>query len=172
MVVQNNFLDPQAAKRITAPTQDTKPMIVSVADGFKVDSMQECTQLLWSAQGESFVTDFRILPLGGIDVVLRVQWLKHFNLVTFDFDHLQLSFIKDNKEVVLKGESNSTTPTIQLMSSGEFQQALNTATHGYFGYLFGMSSNNPDNEDQPTSKQGAATSDGETRDSSQLDSLL
>lgn len=161
-----------SGKRIKAPTQDTKPMTISIANGFKVESMQECNQLLWSAQGESFITDFRILPLGRIDAVMGVQWLKHFNPVTFDFDHLQLSFIKDDKEVVLRGESDSTTPTIQLMSSGEFQQALNTTTHGYFGYLFRMSSNNPDNEDQPTSKQGAVTSDGKNRDSSQLDSLL
>lgn len=34
----NNFLDPQAAKRIKATLRETNAIIVTVADGFKVTS--------------------------------------------------------------------------------------------------------------------------------------
>lgn len=70
--------------------------------------------------------------------MLGVQWLRNYNLITFDFDQLQLSFNKEDKTVVLQGESDMIAPIIQLMSSGEFKQTLNTTTHGYFGYLFGL----------------------------------
>lgn len=110
----NNFLDPHAAKRIKASLTETEPITVSVADGFKVTSTQQCKGCRWTVQGEEFTTDFRILPLGGIDVVLGVQWLRAYNPVTFDFDNLQLTFVKDGKSVVLQGESDHVPPTVQL----------------------------------------------------------
>lgn len=84
----NNFLDPQAARRIKAVVKETNAITLTVVDGFKVSSHQLCPELPWSIQGEEFQTDFRILPLGGIDAVLGVQWLKFFNPVTFDFHNL------------------------------------------------------------------------------------
>lgn len=72
----NNFLDPQAAKMVKASLINTTPVSVSVADGFIVTSYQQCKGLNWTIQGEEFFTYFRILPLGGIDAVLGVQWLK------------------------------------------------------------------------------------------------
>lgn len=84
----NNFLDPQAAKMVKASLIQTPPIVVSIVDGFKVTSSQQYKGLKWSIQGEEFSTDFRILPSEGIDVVLGVQWLKLFSLITFDFNEL------------------------------------------------------------------------------------
>lgn len=36
----SNFLDPQAAKKLKVRLEDTKPLVVSIADGFKVQSTQ------------------------------------------------------------------------------------------------------------------------------------
>lgn len=52
--------------------EDTKPMVVSVADGFKVQSTQRCRKYKWSAQGQDFCHEIWILPLEGINVVLGV----------------------------------------------------------------------------------------------------
>lgn len=103
----HNFMDPKSANRLRATMQSTKPITVYVADGFKVHSNQECVGFHWTAQGEEFSNDFKILPLGGIDAVLGVQWLKDFNPTTFDFKELTLSFIKNGKTVVLQGKSES-----------------------------------------------------------------
>lgn len=142
----NNFMDPQAAKKIRVVIKDANPLNVTVADRFKVSSHQACPKVSWSVQGEEFQTDFRVLPLGGIDAVLGVQWLRLFNLVTFDFHELQLTLVHEGRTIVLQGESDQVSPTIQMMDSGEFKQVLNSATHGYFGYLFGACQG--DNEDQ------------------------
>lgn len=69
----NNFLDPQAAKKVKVTLLDTAPISVVIADGFKVISHQQCKALEWSIQGETFTTYFRILPLVGIDAILGVQ---------------------------------------------------------------------------------------------------
>lgn len=134
----NNFLDPNAAKRVKATLTDTTPISISIADWFKVPSYQQCSALHWTVQGEELVTDFRILPLGGIDAVIGVQWLKVFNLITFDFDQLQLSFGRGDNQAMLQGESDQVPPSVQLLTTGELKKTLNAATHGYFGYIFGM----------------------------------
>lgn len=69
---------------------------------------------------------------------MLLQWLKDYKPVTFDFNLLQLFFVKDEKNVVLQGESDLVPPTVQLMSVGDFRRTLNSATHGYFRYIFGI----------------------------------
>lgn len=78
------------------------------------------------------------MPLGGIDAVLGVQWLKLFNQVTFNLHNLQLTLEREGKTIRLQGESDQVPPAIQYMDAGEFKKMLSSATHGYFGYLFGM----------------------------------
>lgn len=60
----------------------------------------------------------------------------------------QLQLNQYSEEVILQGESTDITPTINLMNSGEFKKVLQTTSHGYFGYLYGI-----------TECNGCATSD-------------
>lgn len=55
-----NYLDPRAAKRLGLKLEDTKPMLVSVVDGFKVPSTQICRQMKWSTQESEFCTEMRV----------------------------------------------------------------------------------------------------------------
>lgn len=99
----NNFLDPSAAKCIRVRAVETTPIIVTVADGFKVLSTKVCSELTWTIQGEEFSTNFRVLSLGGVDAVLGVQWLQMHNPVTLDFHKLQVKLVKDGKDITCKG---------------------------------------------------------------------
>lgn len=71
----HNFLDPGVAKRAGVVIQGTNPLTVTVADGSKISSKAMVKDLQWSMQGTIFTTEMRLLPLGGCDMVLRVQWL-------------------------------------------------------------------------------------------------
>lgn len=117
--------------------EDTNPIIVCAADGFKVQSTQVCRQFKWSSQGHEFCNEITVLPLGGEDVVLGVQWLKTLGPVTFDFNSLQLQFVQDGDQITLQGENTDVPPTIHLMNSTEIKKVLQTTTHGNFGYLYG-----------------------------------
>lgn len=163
----NNLLDPQAAKRVKTALLNTNFVSVTVADGFKVESHQNYPNLQWTIQGDEFHTEFRILPLGGIDVVFGVQWLKLFDSVTFDFHNLHLTLSKAGKTILLQGESDKVSPSIQLMDSGEFHRVVNGATHGYFGYLFGMCQSN-----EGTTSHKNLNSDLSSEESRMLEELL
>ncbi|KAA8550255.1 hypothetical protein F0562_001939 [Nyssa sinensis] len=71
----HNFLDPVMAKRTGASIQFTNPLAVVVADGTKLQSKAVVKDFQWVIQGTTFTTDMRLLPLGGCDMVLGVQWL-------------------------------------------------------------------------------------------------
>ena len=43
------------------------------------------------------------IPMGGVDVVLGVQWLQSLGTVDFNFQELFLKFFLEGKEVELRG---------------------------------------------------------------------
>lgn len=54
-------------------------------------------------QGCQFETSFYVLPLGGCDVVLGVQWLATLGPIMWDFLKLSMQFAVGPKMVVLQG---------------------------------------------------------------------
>lgn len=62
-------------------------MLVFVADGSQLTSSQQCTEFNWKMGGFFFKDGAGILPLGGFDMVLRVQWLKQLGPTTFDYEN-------------------------------------------------------------------------------------
>ena len=44
-----------------------------------------------------------LIPMGGADVVLGVQWLQSLGTVAFNFQELFLEFFSEGKEVELRG---------------------------------------------------------------------
>ena len=68
----HNLLDPRIAKQVGCHLLPTNNMMVTVADGSKVCSKAICPQFAWSVDGEQFVADMRILPLGGYHMILEV----------------------------------------------------------------------------------------------------
>ena len=44
-----------------------------------------------------------MIPMGGVDVVLGVQWLQCFGIESFNFQELFLNFFSEGKEIELRG---------------------------------------------------------------------
>lgn len=55
--------------------EETPDLFVTVADGTKLNSKGICRALTWEMQGEKFTVEARVLPIGGCDMVLGIQWL-------------------------------------------------------------------------------------------------
>ena len=44
-----------------------------------------------------------VIPMGGTDVVLGIQWLQSLGIVAFDFKEIFMKFSLERKEIKLKG---------------------------------------------------------------------
>nr|GEY42794.1 reverse transcriptase [Tanacetum cinerariifolium] len=71
----HNFVDTNTGKRMGCRISTTVSLQVDVANGNKIVSTLICKQFTWQLQGETFVTDSMLVPLGGYEMVLGVQWL-------------------------------------------------------------------------------------------------
>lgn len=79
----------------------TKQMTVTVADGNKLYSDAICPKLKWTMQGITFESDFRVLSIGGCDMVLGIDWIIQFSPILFDFHQLRLTFKKGSRKITL-----------------------------------------------------------------------
>ncbi|GJZ07085.1 reverse transcriptase [Tanacetum coccineum] len=70
----HNFLDRNMAKHLGCNIRTTCPLSVTVADGNKLITTSKCK---WKFGPHPFSTDVMLLPLGGCDMVLGIQWGTH-----------------------------------------------------------------------------------------------
>ncbi|GKC52905.1 putative mitochondrial protein [Tanacetum coccineum] len=71
----HNFLDLFTAKKLGCKLTKTYPLQVIVAGENKMASHYKVYGFQWSMQGYQFKTDVMLLPLGGCEMVLGIQWL-------------------------------------------------------------------------------------------------
>ncbi|XP_077232454.1 uncharacterized protein LOC143869781 [Tasmannia lanceolata] len=131
----HNFLDPEVAKRTECDVQPTNPLSVSVANGTKLISSATCKGFQWVMQGTNFQADMRLLPLGGCDMVLGIQWLSTLGPIIWDFNQLQMEFSCNDRLHVLRGSKGG---TVQLVDSNQMKKILRKPVQGAVAQLFAM----------------------------------
>ena len=52
---------------------------VKIANGDELQCTSELFQCPWTVQNQEFCTTFKILPLGGFDIILGMDWLEQHN---------------------------------------------------------------------------------------------
>ena len=105
----------------------TKPLSITVANGDKLYSTAKCRNLEWMMQGHLFSHDLRVLPIGGSDIVLGVDWMKVYSPLIFDFNEMSVSFQKDGQQVILK--EGHYEPTLKLISGEKLQKLIDNDTN-------------------------------------------
>ncbi|KAL4380090.1 hypothetical protein GQ457_02G032600 [Hibiscus cannabinus] len=98
----HSFITPGWAKEGVELVQ-THPLAITVANGEKLYSRARSNQLKWRMQGQEFEHDFRVIQMGGSDMVLGVDWMKKFSPLVMDFKEMTLSFEKEGQSIVLQG---------------------------------------------------------------------
>ena len=93
----HNFLDVTMDERTGCIIQQDNPLMVAMEDGTKIASTMTCKQLTWSMQGKEFKACMRLIPLGGCEMVLGIQWLAQLGLNLWDFKILQMEFSWNGK---------------------------------------------------------------------------
>ena len=97
----HSFVTPRLAKEGTELIH-TKPLSITVANGDKLFSTAKCRNLEWMMQCHLFSHDLQVLPIGGSDMVLGVDWMKVYSPSIFDFNEMSVSFQKEGQQVILK----------------------------------------------------------------------
>lgn len=59
----------------------------------------------WLLRRTTFSSNFLLLPLGNIDIVLGVQWLNTLGRLLFDFNNKTIEFVYQGRKHVLRGAS-------------------------------------------------------------------
>ncbi|GJV38095.1 retrotransposable element Tf2 [Tanacetum coccineum] len=103
----HNFLDIHTAKKLGCRLDNTTHMQVSVANGQRMMSTSVCHDFKWSFQNEVFTSDVMLLPLGGCEMVLGIQWLATLRDMQCNFKKLIIKFNHKGRQLVLRGMNNT-----------------------------------------------------------------
>lgn len=98
-----NFIDKKVVEMLGCKIKEAGRTKVSVADGNQITVCGRVDDFRWKFQGDQFLSDFMVIPLGGHDVVLGVQWLARLGPITWNFDKLEMRFKWEQQKVVLNG---------------------------------------------------------------------
>lgn len=131
----HNFLDAIFAKKLGIVTQATSPLSVIVADGTKLTSTAVIKDFKWTMQGTVFSSEVRLLPMGGCDMVLGVQWLSTLGPVLWDFNNLQMEFTAFGRKHVLQG-GNATD--VQLVGIKQMEHLIRKKSPGVVAQIYSL----------------------------------
>lgn len=71
----HNFISPVMAQKLRLTATPTAHLNIVLGTSIMVQGSGVCREVSFVIQGWSFITDFIILELGQVDVILGVQWL-------------------------------------------------------------------------------------------------
>lgn len=86
----HNILDLNTAKKLGCVLIVISLFVVYVANGKMVQSNYICKKLIWKMQGVSFDFDMLVLPIGGYNMVLEIQWSITLGDVMWNFKKLKM----------------------------------------------------------------------------------
>lgn len=69
----SNFLAERVVEKLNLPVRGTTLSQVTIADGGKMTCAKVAPGVEWWCQGQSFVTDLKLLPLGSYDMILGMD---------------------------------------------------------------------------------------------------
>ncbi|KAE8694183.1 hypothetical protein F3Y22_tig00110788pilonHSYRG00591 [Hibiscus syriacus] len=122
----HSFVTPKWAKE-GVEVVNTQPLVITVANGEKLFSTARSNMVSWKMQGYEFQHDFRVLSLGGSDMVLGVDMMEEFSPILMDFKAKTISFEKDGKTVVIRGTQK--LPLIRPITCEKFQKLVEKDTN-------------------------------------------
>lgn len=102
----HHFIDYNTAKKLGCQMMKTYPLQVTVTNGNDMTSNSMCS-VKWRLQSEEFCADMMVLPLGGCEMVLGIQWFSTLGNITCNFKDLKMGFMYYGKWINLRGTQKS-----------------------------------------------------------------
>jgi hypothetical protein len=118
-----SFMDSNLSRVMTEVRPLQHPLQVKVADGRKLWSTHMVPKCQWLCEGTNFVTDFKILPLSGYDLIVGMDWLEQHSPMAIHWGHKWLSFVYKGKYIKLQGVKPK-TQSCPLISGTQFESLV------------------------------------------------
>lgn len=119
----HNFLQERLVTTLGLRVQPTQMLQVMVGNDSEIDCLQVCRDVILHIQGHRFTVNFHVLPLGGTDLVLGVQWLKSLGPVLTDYADLTMKFMQHGHVVELQGKREA---NIHSVNHHQLQRMVQT----------------------------------------------
>uniref|UniRef100_A0A0A9G9I5 Reverse transcriptase domain-containing protein n=1 Tax=Arundo donax TaxID=35708 RepID=A0A0A9G9I5_ARUDO len=101
----HSFIADRMVSKLTGVSQLVSPVKVKVADGGLVPIDRQFAQCAWRVRGVSFLSDFKVFPLGYYDVILGMDWLEVHSPMQMNWGLKTMKFEYEDKEVFIQGLS-------------------------------------------------------------------
>ena len=114
----HNYITRELVTALNLPITETKEYVVSLGDGSKRSSQGKCQGLVVQLGRDSLLLDAYILDLGGMDMILGVEWLESLGEIRADWKKKTMSFELGGKTINLRGyqiNENNLTMALQEM---------------------------------------------------------
>nr|GEX97690.1 reverse transcriptase [Tanacetum cinerariifolium] len=141
--ITHNFVDVLCAKRLGCEIRSIRPLHVEVPGGNQMLSTSTSRQFAWSLQGQIFKSDVMLLPLGGCDMVLGVQWLSTLGDIKWNFHTLRLEFTFQGKKITLRGTQQATMQWMNIKECGKILSSNKPGFGKFVGPIFAVSNTLP-----------------------------
>lgn len=145
----HNFIHARMAKFLGLPTAKAQALKVMVGDGAVLACEEICPNVAVEIQGQIFDVDLHVLPIGGADVVLGIQWLKQLGPIITNYDSLTMQFFHKGHLIEFRADA-PTTPTDT--TAQEAKRLLQTHAASALFHLSISHTPNPQPEPKPETK--------------------
>ena len=78
-------------------------MPVKVANGHLINCVEKVPKPTWWIQGHNFCSSMQVLPLGGHDIILGMDWLEQWGVMKCHWADKWIQFQYNAQEVKLQG---------------------------------------------------------------------
>ena len=99
----HNFIHSKIAKDLKSFIYPAPKFHVTVEVGKTINSSGKCPNINLSMGEYVLKIPMISIPIGGVDVVLGVQWLQSLGNISFNFQELFMKFIWEENEFELRG---------------------------------------------------------------------
>ena len=102
----HNFISQKLVYKMDWPVDDTPERRIKLGDGYQTITKGICKKLEMSIGDFTLSPDLHLFELGGIDVVLGMEWLKTLGDTIINWRKQTMSFWMDKRWVTLQGLEN------------------------------------------------------------------
>ena len=116
----HNFISEDIVQRLKMKGDEEQTFWVRLGDGRRRKTAGICKAIALNLEGVELAADFHVFPLGGVDVILGVAWLKTLGNIKLNWDSLSMEFKYGDRNVTVKGEQKKELSSNSGDSHGSF----------------------------------------------------